>query len=469
MSPETSRKLQAFAILAILSVSEGRRVSSAILLRGSQSEGSAFNADGGAGEGAYIGAEHSHLTKMATLADQNAQELARFLTQLTDPTKIAGNPKLQEELWTLTGEVGSMMADPLLQEQATIVAEQLEKVTMADPLSKEVVTQMQVMMTDPYLQGEAEMLAKIMETETVARQAEAMQSFITNPVLHEHATRLAKQVGVMTANQNFQGQATRIAQLIETLIADANFQSHARQIVAHMEAMRAQGPAPDLFSLAEVHRAKSGVSFFPRSLATGMRSKVHGARAPASQMAAGRTRKIQDDEDEIGVLPPLFRYDPLQIREEGPERYRRFVEMEIKHGRLAMAAFLGVIVTYSGIRFPGYLSLSDGIPQSGAPPIKFEDVPGGTLSSLAAVPQLGWFQIIALISILEVSLFKQDPLKEAGDVVPDNFPWVRYDDQDVRAFKLNAERQNGRAAMMGIIGMIIHEALTGNPVFPIGE
>merc|ERR1719420_150148 len=223
-------------------------------------------------------------------------------------------------------------------------------------------------------------------SKTIAKQAEAMKSFITNPRLHEHATRLAKQVEVMTANQNFRGQATRIAQLIETLVADANFQSHARPIVAHMEAMRAQGPAPDLFSLAEINGAKSGVSFIPRSRATGMRSNVRGARAPASQMAAGRTRKIQDDEDEIGVLPPLFRYDPLQIREEGPERYRRFVEMEIKHGRLAMAAFLGVIVTYSGIRFPGYLSLSENI--------KFSDIPGGAISSWAALPTAAWFQIV---------------------------------------------------------------------------
>jgi hypothetical protein len=38
--------------------------------------------------------------------------------------------------------------------------------------------------------------------------------------------------------------------------------------------------------------------------------------------------------DEIGVVPPIGRWDPLQIREQGPERYRRFVEMEIKHGRM---------------------------------------------------------------------------------------------------------------------------------------
>ena len=36
-----------------------------------------------------------------------------------------------------------------------------------------------------------------------------------------------------------------------------------------------------------------------------------------------------------------------------------------------------------------------------------------------------------------------------------------------KTWKLNAERNNGRAAMMGIVGMVIHESLTGNPLFPL--
>jgi len=184
--------------------------------------------------------------------------------------------------------------------------------------------------------------------------------------------------------------------------------------------------------------------------------------------------------DEIGVLPPLGRWDPLQIREQGPERYRRFVEMEIKHGRMSMAAFLGVVTTYSGARWPGYLSTSEGI--------KFSDLPGGAISSWDALPTPAWLQIVLFISICEVYWLKQDPEKAPGDVVPEGIPWARYPDgYDVwlgdgstkqvgedelflgKTWKLNAERNNGRAAMMGITGMLIHEALVGNPVFPIGE
>ena len=134
--------------------------------------------------------------------------------------------------------------------------------------------------------------------------------------------------------------------------------------------------------------------------------------------------------------------------------------MEIKHGRFAMAATAHVFLTTAGVRWPGYLSFAEDI--------KFSDMPGGTIASWAALPDLAWLQIILIVAVFDNSILAQDPSKAPGDVAP-GF-WVRYDDVpgfSGKEWKLNAERNNGRAAMMGILGMLIHEGLTGNPVWPI--
>jgi len=57
------------------------------------------------------------------------EELARFVTKQMDIllTQMVDNPNLQEEIRTLIRVVGTMTADPLLQDQTTLVAEQLEK------------------------------------------------------------------------------------------------------------------------------------------------------------------------------------------------------------------------------------------------------------------------------------------------------------------------------------------------------
>merc|ERR1719327_92455 len=167
-----------------------------------------------------------------------------------------------------------------------------------------------------------------------------------------------------------------------------------------------------------------------------------------------------DPSSDIGVTPPLGLFDPLNFLSRGPDAYRRYQEIEIKHGRLSMAATLGIIVTEAGIRFPGPLSPSNGL--------DFADVPGLLEGAYDTVPLAGWAQIVALIAALDIAVFRQLPENDAGDVVQDlEIEWVRYSDPSVKAFKLNAERNNGRAAMFGIIGMISHVALGQDALFPI--
>ena len=122
----------------------------------------------------------------------------------------------------------------------------------------------------------------------------------------------------------------------------------------------------------------------------------------------------------------------------------------------AMLGFLHVIHIEAGVRFPGYLS--------GSAELKFTDMPAGLLASLEAVPNLGWIQILAVALACETgyagqpySVVAQADDREPGDI--GGAGWVRYPDEGERIYKLNVERQNGRGAMLGITGCLIHELL----------
>merc|ERR1712113_742971 len=155
----------------------------------------------------------------------------------------------------------------------------------------------------------------------------------------------------------------------------------------------------------------------------------------------------------IGVTPPLGVWDPLGLI--STRDMRRFEIMEIKHGRAAMLGFVHVLVLHAGI--------------------KFADIPTGCLASLEAFPTAGWLQIMIVTCMTETGAIAASgisPLfgtvqtadKAPGDIGGD--VWQRYDDPELKAFKLNAERNNGRAAMLGITGCLIHELLGVDALYP---
>ena len=175
------------------------------------------------------------------------------------------------------------------------------------------------------------------------------------------------------------------------------------------------------------------------------------AFAPAQQKAT--TSALQVSELELGVTEPLGVFDPLGWLDTEPEAFERRRAVERKHGRIAMAAVVGCIVHNNHIVFDGYLSPSQDL--------KFSDVPTG-MAGIATVPSAGLAQIFLFIALLELAWLPAS--KYDGDY---GVGWFGRDieDPEEKARKLNVELNNGRAAMMGIIGNMVAEQLTGQTMY----
>jgi Chlorophyll A-B binding protein len=165
-------------------------------------------------------------------------------------------------------------------------------------------------------------------------------------------------------------------------------------------------------------------------------------------------------ENELGALMPLGFYDPLGLVDGVDQaRFDRLRFVELKHGRVAMLAVVGYLVNTAGIRFPGNIAL-DGT--------KFTDIPSG-FAAIPAIPIFGITQIIVTIAFLEGWVMKDATGQNefVGDFrngIPD-FGWDKFD-EETKLAKRTTELNNGRAAMMGILGLMVHEKLGVN-ILPI--
>ena len=78
--------------------------------------------------------------------------------------------------------------------------------------------------------------------------------------------------------------------------------------------------------------------------------------APAAPRAGTAVQAVQDME---GITMPIGLFDPLGFSNgASAEALQWYREAELKHGRVAMAAFVGFLVNYQGITFPADLTMS---------------------------------------------------------------------------------------------------------------
>jgi len=111
--------------------------------------------------------------------------------------------------------------------------------------------------------------------------------------------------------------------------------------------------------------------------------------------------------------------------------------------------------TWAGIRLPGDIDLSG---------TKFSDIPAG-FTSITSISAASIAQIVGFIGMLEVGLWKQAegsfPGDFGGSAVPVGFLGDKTEEEQ---FELRAKELNqGRAAQMGILGLMVHEQLDGKP------
>lgn len=180
-------------------------------------------------------------------------------------------------------------------------------------------------------------------------------------------------------------------------------------------------------------------------------------QAPPTQRASRSSTVVKAFEQEVGAQPPLGFWDPLGLLENADqERFDRLREVELKHGRISMLAVLGHVVTTAGVRLPGNIDV-DGD--------KFADIPTG-LAALGAVPPFGLVQIFFFVGFLE--LFVMKDITQEAEFVGDfrngyiDFGWDNFTPEE-KASKRGIELNNGRAAQLGILGLMVHEGINNNP------
>jgi hypothetical protein len=135
------------------------------------------------------------------------------------------------------------------------------------------------------------------------------------------------------------------------------------------------------------------------------------------------------------------------------DKFNRLRYVEIKHGRICMLGVVGYLVNAAGIYLPGDISYTG---------LKFSDL-GYGWSASEAVPAGGALQVLAFVGFLELNVMKSIP-GTGNEFVGDfrngffDLGWDTFS-EETKLKKRAIELNQGRAAQMGMLGLMIHDKL----------
>jgi hypothetical protein len=121
-----------------------------------------------------------------------------------------------------------------------------------------------------------------------------------------------------------------------------------------------------------------------------------------------------------------------------------------------MLAFLGQVTTRAGLHLPGNIDYSGHA---------FDSYPNGVAALFGpnSIPTSGLVQMVAAIGVLECA-FMRDVPGTGNEFIGDfrngyiDFGWDTFSEEE-KLQKRAVELNNGRAAQLGILGLMVHELI----------
>ena len=129
-----------------------------------------------------------------------------------------------------------------------------------------------------------------------------------------------------------------------------------------------------------------------------------------------------------------------------------------------MLAFLGNLLNNLGARLPGGLHPEGGPYDQDGLSIPFSSIHSG-IAALQDIPVTGIAQIVFLIGLLELGYGSRKKLIAEVHIekAVERFQWTDEIIAEQKAKELN----NGRAAMIGMLGIFAHELVGQSPFQPL--